>query len=144
MDSRRIVGDCREVLKQLIAEGVKVQMCVTSPPYFGLRDYGTGTWEGGDGSECEHKRDSQEAKPHITKYGTVGNANTNWDHRKEPSYHHTCAKCGARRVDRQIGLEAIPDCGRAASKSNEMELREDLTDDDRRYVIAELMAAGVL
>lgn len=34
------VGDCRDVMKRLIAEGVKVQMCVTSPPYWGLRDYG--------------------------------------------------------------------------------------------------------
>ena len=33
-------GDCREVMRQLIASGVKVQMCVTSPPYWGLRDYG--------------------------------------------------------------------------------------------------------
>lgn len=27
-------------MKRLIAEGVKVQTCVTSPPYWGLRDYG--------------------------------------------------------------------------------------------------------
>ncbi len=27
-------------MRDLIAKGVKVQMCVTSPPYFGLRDYG--------------------------------------------------------------------------------------------------------
>lgn len=33
-------GDCREIMKTLIAEGVKVQTCVTSPPYYGLRDYG--------------------------------------------------------------------------------------------------------
>jgi len=33
-------GDCRESMRNLIAQGVKVQMCVTSPPYFGLRDYG--------------------------------------------------------------------------------------------------------
>ncbi len=33
-------GDCRETMRRLIAQGVKVQMCVTSPPYFGLRDYG--------------------------------------------------------------------------------------------------------
>ena len=26
-------------MRNLIAQGVKVQMCVTSPPYFGLRDY---------------------------------------------------------------------------------------------------------
>jgi DNA modification methylase len=105
MLNRFEIGDCREVLRQMIAEGVKVQMCVTSPPYWGLRDYGTGTWQGGDGSECEHKRESQSPKPHVTKYGTIGNANTNWDHRNEAGYRHTCAKCGARRVDKQIGLE---------------------------------------
>ena len=33
-------GDCRETLRRWAAEGVKAQMCVTSPPYFGLRDYG--------------------------------------------------------------------------------------------------------
>lgn len=32
-------GDCREVMQRLIDEGEKVQTCVTSPPYFGLRDY---------------------------------------------------------------------------------------------------------
>lgn len=34
-----ITGDCRDVLATLPAESV--QTCVTSPPYFGLRDYGT-------------------------------------------------------------------------------------------------------
>jgi len=33
-----IYGDCREKLKELGPESV--QMCVTSPPYWGLRDYG--------------------------------------------------------------------------------------------------------
>jgi len=33
-------GDCRDLMRQWVAEGVKVQTCVTSPPYFGLRDYG--------------------------------------------------------------------------------------------------------
>jgi DNA modification methylase len=35
---RVLDGDCREVLASLPAESV--QTCVTSPPYFGLRDYG--------------------------------------------------------------------------------------------------------
>lgn len=34
------VGDCRALLKQMVADGARVQTCVTSPPYFGLRDYG--------------------------------------------------------------------------------------------------------
>lgn len=33
-------GDCREIMKRWKNEGVKVQTCVTSPPYYGLRDYG--------------------------------------------------------------------------------------------------------
>ena len=33
-------GDCRETMRRWATEGVRVQMCVTSPPYFGLRDYG--------------------------------------------------------------------------------------------------------
>jgi len=33
-------GDCREIMKRWIDEGVKIQTCITSPPYYGLRDYG--------------------------------------------------------------------------------------------------------
>lgn len=33
-------GDCREQLRLMKSFGAKAQMCVTSPPYFGLRDYG--------------------------------------------------------------------------------------------------------
>ena len=43
-------GDCRETMKRWIEEGVKVQTCITSPPYFGLRDYGH---EGQIGLESE-------------------------------------------------------------------------------------------
>ena len=33
-------GDCRETMRRWAEQGVKAQMCVISPPYFGLRDYG--------------------------------------------------------------------------------------------------------
>jgi DNA modification methylase len=33
-------GDCRTIMRRWAYDGIKVQMCVTSPPYFGLRDYG--------------------------------------------------------------------------------------------------------
>lgn len=33
-------GDCREIMRRWAEQGVKAQMCVSSPPYFGLRDYG--------------------------------------------------------------------------------------------------------
>lgn len=35
-------GDCRDLMRAMIADGVKVQTIVTSPPYWGLRDYGVG------------------------------------------------------------------------------------------------------
>lgn len=33
-------GDCRDTMRQWATDGVRAQTCVTSPPYFGLRDYG--------------------------------------------------------------------------------------------------------
>ena len=33
-------GDCREIMRRWAMLGFKVQTCVTSPPYYGLRDYG--------------------------------------------------------------------------------------------------------
>ena len=33
-------GDCRDTMRDLIAQGVKVQCVVTSPPYYWQRDYG--------------------------------------------------------------------------------------------------------
>lgn len=33
-------GDCREIMKKWAEDGIKVQTVVTSPPYYGLRDYG--------------------------------------------------------------------------------------------------------
>ena len=38
--NRVIFGDCRDTMRDLKAQGVRAQCCVTSPPYFGLRDYG--------------------------------------------------------------------------------------------------------
>jgi site-specific DNA-methyltransferase (cytosine-N4-specific) len=44
-------GDCREVMAEMEPESV--HCVVTSPPYWGLRDYGTATWVGGD-EGCDH------------------------------------------------------------------------------------------
>lgn len=47
------VGDCRELLDQMAIDGIKVQTCVTSPPYFWLRDYGMSTSLGRHYIGCE-------------------------------------------------------------------------------------------
>lgn len=33
-------GDCRDSLDRMKSEGIIVQSCITSPPYYGIRDYG--------------------------------------------------------------------------------------------------------
>ena len=33
-------GDCRDTMRKWADQGIKAQTCVTSPPYYGLRDYG--------------------------------------------------------------------------------------------------------
>ncbi len=95
-----IFGDCRRTMRELIAQGVKVQMCVTSPPYFGLRDYGTAAWEGGD-PDCPHSVGGQVQDNKAPGAITTG-VRPGVDASK-------CRKCGAKRVDLQIGLEQTPD-----------------------------------
>ena len=46
-------GDVFDKLKEL--DDNSIDCVVTSPPYWGLRDYGTGTWKGGD-PNCLHMR----------------------------------------------------------------------------------------
>lgn len=46
------LGDVRDVLRTLPSNSI--QMAVTSPPYWGLRDYGTAVWDGGD-AHCDHR-----------------------------------------------------------------------------------------
>lgn len=111
--NRVYFGDCRDTLRDLIAEGVKVQMCVTSPPYWGLRDYGTSKWVGGD-SRCRHQRvNGGTAKSGLGNYAngiTLEAIAAKVNERGRASYKHVCGKCGAQRVDKQIGLEPLHDC----------------------------------
>ena len=97
-----IQGDVREVLKTLDDESV--QCVVTSPPYWGLRDYGTATWEGGD-ENCEHK------VGRATRGGLSEMQSGNIGGFGDESIKNggKCPKCGAIRKDKQLGLEETPE-----------------------------------
>lgn len=97
-------GDCLEVLKTIPPESV--HCCVTSPPYFGLRDYGTASWDGGD-SECDHKPSSTPTTRGLAS-STLGGGKSSSGHQQE-GFRGSCPRCGAVRIDRQIGLEETPD-----------------------------------
>lgn len=97
-----ICGDALGELRRM--KSGTVQTCVTSPPYWSLRDYGTARWEGGRPG-CSHKRPGQRATDSSTLTGHRANGN----HQAEAGYRETCGLCGARRVDRQVGLENTPE-----------------------------------
>ena len=98
-------GDSLEVLKQLPDKAI--DCCITSPPYYGLRDYGTGTWVGGD-PDCDH----------VASYSATKKQGNPLFNENRPSRENTlmagyykpvCPKCGAVREDKQIGLEEAPE-----------------------------------
>jgi DNA modification methylase len=93
-------GDCREIMKRWKDAGVKIQTCVTSPPYYGLRDYGTATWEGGN-VNCDHKE-------YLGGHGEASKLQTKNKGTQQYNYRDICKKCGAKRIDNQIGLEQTP------------------------------------
>lgn len=95
-------GNCIETLKTI--PDASVDCCITSPPYYGLRDYGTGEWVGGN-PNCPHRRMSMFSEKTTTGHkqeeliGNVGDA----------IYKSVCPLCGAVREDKQIGLEESPE-----------------------------------
>ncbi|MBA7650071.1 hypothetical protein ES703_57872 [subsurface metagenome] len=106
--NRVVVGDCMEVMTTWPADGI--DLVVTSPPYWGLRDYGVETvrvW-GGD-PECEHQwintppprqRSSDDIKDLKSKQATMkGSA-------YDSSEGTICTLCGAWRGS--LGLEPHP------------------------------------
>lgn len=106
-----LIGDVCDQLATLPAGSV--HCVVTSPPYWGLRDYGTGQWEGGDPT-CDHLGEPYRTKANINHNCGTGTDVKNASQRQPMG--QTCTKCGATREDKQIGLEPTFDCGAWAAK----------------------------
>lgn len=86
-------GDVFDNIKKL--NDNSIDCVVTSPPYWGLRDYGTASYKGGN-KNCNHT---------ICDSGIDSKKNKNI---KRPAQNFNkcfCIKCGAKRIDKQLGLE---------------------------------------
>jgi site-specific DNA-methyltransferase (cytosine-N4-specific) len=87
------------------ADGLKgipcdtIDCAVTFPPYWGLRDYGTGSWDGRD-LDCD-RRSSSMREDRALQAGTPATNGT----QLPPQRRSRRGKCGAVRRDEQIGLE---------------------------------------
>jgi DNA modification methylase len=135
---RIITGDALEQLRLLPADSV--HCCVTSPPYYGLRDYGTAQWDGGDVG-CDHAaaRRAIGNSPSLKSTLTTNNGRgplpgDKFSAGSQFGYAARCL-CGARRVDRQIGLEPSPDCYVAALVAVFREVRRVLRRDGTLWVV---------
>lgn len=97
-----LFGNCLETMNAI--EDESIDTCITSPPYYGLRDYGTAEWEGGD-PNCSHK------VGRSTRGGLNHKQNTNMGSFGDEAIKtgHACPLCGAIRRDKQIGLEDTPE-----------------------------------
>jgi len=114
-----------------LADG-SVQCVVTSPPYYGLRDYGTAKWEGGD-PNCDHKGEPMRTKAYINGNTGTGNDVKNFD--SFQPYKNICGKCGAIRIDEQIGLEVTPDAYIANLVAVFRECKRILRDDGTLWIV---------
>src|SRR4051812_29098199 len=109
MSARLLVGDAAVVLGTL--EAGSVQLCVTSPPYFGLRSYqAPDTVFGGDAG-CEHDFCETIIPPQHSDDGAAGStlvgSTTRQGACQRTVAHATCRLCSAWRG--QLGLEPTPD-----------------------------------
>jgi len=112
-----LLGDVREQLRGMAEKSV--QVIFTSPPYWSLRDYGTAAWVGGD-PNCDHVDTDKVAERARQKKSMIavgemldGSTRTRAHDEaigKDWQYRTACQKCGAKRIDMQIGLESVPDC----------------------------------
>lgn len=105
-DVQVYVGDARAVLAELPERSVHAVL--TSPPFYSLRDYGTGQWEGGD-PDCAHEKPPTTMNAGFNERWGQGGGEKRQERKSGGQHSGTCPDCGAERVDRQIGLEATPD-----------------------------------
>lgn len=100
-----LIGDVRAMLKTLPDD--HFDCVVTSPPYWGLRDYGTGRWEGGD-ADCAHVRVGTDRTPWANSVkgpaGEFGKNGSKYANMTKVVGGH-CANCAATFTDSQIGME---------------------------------------
>lgn len=116
MTVKYIVGDVRDVLKTLPEE--KFNTVVTSPPYWGLRDYGIEPVVWGEEESCEHEWGEELPPVSQSNWDTIEwndgrpkGASAGWKKEVSGTKAQTagsyCSRCGAWRGS--LGLEPTPE-----------------------------------
>lgn len=107
-----LTGDCRHILPQLPA--ASVHCIVTSPPYWGARDYGVPADVWGGAVDCAHEWAVQTY--YLQRHSDDGNGgnlsgsrHNQRESRMGAATAELCRHCGAWRG--VLGMEPLHDCG---------------------------------
>lgn len=99
-----LTGHCLDVLREL--PGASVDCCVTSPPYWGLRDYGTEPQVWGGRADCAHRWGAARipaANGSAAMLGGSPKPHSATRHSRESAF---CMSCDAWKGS--LGLEPTP------------------------------------
>jgi DNA modification methylase len=113
MPAKIVVGNCLEKLREMPEDSVHA--CVSSPPYWGLRDYGVEQTLWGDDPDCVHEFADETVVREIRKGVGLeelgkryrGGGKKQGQIERFTIHRGTCMKCGAWRGS--LGLEPTPE-----------------------------------
>lgn len=105
--NRILQGHVLDVLKSLPDESV--QCCVTSPPYWGLRNYGSQPLVWGGDAACSHDWSVERIRDTRGTEGSTLDNDSHLDANRFDIEWSLCRRCSAWRGD--LGMEPRHDCG---------------------------------
>jgi DNA modification methylase len=111
-------GDCRDSMRQMAKEGIKVQTCVTSPPYYGLRDYGV---DGQIGNEQTPKKFIENlVEVFACVWDILEDDGTLWVNLGDSYYNYRPGK-GQRVVANSIASQKAAEFENSAKRGNKLD-----------------------
>jgi DNA modification methylase len=111
-------GDCRDSMRQMAKDGIKVQSCITSPPYYGLRDYGVDGQIGNEQSPKEFIDNLVEVFACV--WDVLEDDGTLWVNLGDSYYNYRPGK-GQRVVANSIASQKSSEFEHSAKRGNKLE-----------------------
>ena len=101
-----VIANCLDHMRSMPDN--TIDLCVTSPPYWALRDYGSEPVIWGGKDDCVHEwgEHIESARGGVGEANVGANKDAKANNRGHPTVSYYCSKCGAWKG--QLGLEPSP------------------------------------
>ncbi len=133
----------QSVFKAWPIEDKSIQAIITSPPYYGLRKYDIPDVLIGGNKDCQHEFIKLSKDKLLNLQSGNEEFKRHWREDATQTINNgtICIHCKAWKG--QYGLEPSYG-GKIEYETDEIELRQDLSNEDRKYVLSELLRRGLL